>query len=86
MNRPTYDPSKWPWVRTCQACGHRISQAEPSDKTKASTAYCYRACSKCGSEAFDFGSHQPFTAEQIAEYEAFAERENSLPEDDPYLK
>lgn len=79
MTHPSYDPSSWPWVRTCQACDHKISQAEPSQNTKASPSYAFRKCPKCGSEAFDHGSHQPWTEAQKAEYRAFEDWENAQP-------
>lgn len=47
------------WTRTCQECGYKLCKSiEPSDERKASAAYGYIACKKCGSEAYDWGSWQ----------------------------
>lgn len=44
------------FVRTCQECGKRIRANEP--KAAPSNAYLYKACPRCRSEAFDYGSQQ----------------------------
>lgn len=47
------------WTRTCQACGYKDRKGtEPSDQRKASAAYGFVVCKKCGSEAYDYGSWQ----------------------------
>lgn len=42
------------WVRTCQECGHRQLDKEPSEGM--SDAYRNRKCKRCKSESLDYGS------------------------------
>jgi hypothetical protein len=42
------------WYRTCQACGNVQLDKEPQGKL--STAYEYRKCKQCQSEALDYGT------------------------------
>lgn len=49
------------FVRTCQECNHRIRANNPQGKP--SDRYLNKACPKCGSEAFDYGSEQMVNAD-----------------------
>ncbi len=60
---------KWPFIRTCQACGHK-QISKPSNEYK-SDAWRDTKCKRCKSEALDYGSKQPWTDEQKAELEAY---------------
>lgn len=70
MTKPTYSPSTWPFVRTCQECGHEQLATEPKPGANL-TAYGYHKCRKCKSEALDYGSKRPYTDQQKAEYDAY---------------
>ena len=80
MNRPTYDPQAWPFVRTCQDCNHKQIMRDPS--TLKGDAWREAKCRKCGSQgSLDYGSNQPWTDQQKAEYDAFEAWENAQPEE-----
>ncbi len=41
------------WIRTCQECGHRQKDVQPT--REFSDAYANRKCKKCKSSGLDYG-------------------------------
>lgn len=76
MRQPSYDPSKWPFIRECQECGYQQFATEPKPSTNLA-AYGYHKCRKCKSEALDYGSKRPYTEEQKAELKTYQAWEDS---------
>lgn len=68
------DVSKWPFVRVCQYCHHADIYRDPA--SYLSDAWKDVKCKRCKNDALDYGSKRPFTAEQIAEDDAWTAWEN----------
>ncbi len=47
------------WYRTCQECGHKQLDKEPSRDKELTDAYRNRKCKKCHSESLDYGTYPP---------------------------
>jgi hypothetical protein len=45
------------WIRTCNECGNQQEDKEPDHTKELTSAYMYRKCRKCKSEALDYGSY-----------------------------
>lgn len=44
------------WIRTCQECGYKQDDRQPSLDKELSSAYRNRSCRKCESPGLDYGS------------------------------
>jgi hypothetical protein len=59
----------WPFIRTCQECGHRQISKDPA--LYRTDSWRDIKCRKCKSESLDYGSKQPWTEEQKAQLDAY---------------
>jgi hypothetical protein len=46
------------WTRTCQECGNKQKDVQPSRDKELAVVYKNRKCKRCKSEALDYGSLQ----------------------------